>query len=169
MAMEPEVLHQLVLALAGFIMLLAAFSDALRFRIPNLACLALALLFPLFVLTAPTAVPWTENLAVFAIVLGAGYVLYVKKWAGAGDIKFIAVLSLWAGPSFWGQLLFITAISGGILSLGIGALTILRHRLSKAEGSPALAKTPIPYGVAIAVGGLCTLALLSHPDLLTKV
>lgn len=169
MAMEPDVLHKLVLALASIVVLLAALSDALYFRIPNLACLALALLFPLYALTAPTPLPWLHHLGVFAIIFALGYGLYIKKLAGAGDIKLLAVLSLWAGPLYWGPFLFITALSGGVLGLGIGALALLKRQLSKEKPSVALAKTPIPYGVAIAVGGLCVFALMSHPDLSSKV
>lgn len=167
--MDIALAHNLVLILAGLIMVGAALSDAARFRIPNLACLGLLALFPAFVLTAPTNIPWPQHLAVFALILGLGYVLFLKNLAGAGDIKLLAVIGLWAGPSFWGQFLFITAISGGLLSLGIGVLTLVRQKLSKDGKGPELAKTPIPYGIAIAIGGLCTLALLSHPDLLTKV
>lgn len=167
--MEPLFLHKLILGLAGFILLLAAASDAARFRIPNLASLALTLLFPAFVLTAPTPLPWIEHIAVGLIVLAGGFYLYARKWAGAGDVKLLAVATLWAGPLYWGLLLFMTAIAGGVLSLGIGAWTLVRHRLAKTGEPLVLAKTPIPYGVAIAMGGLCVLFLLSHPDLAPKI
>lgn len=111
--------------------------------------------------------PWLQHLLVFAVVLGLGYILFLKNLAGAGDIKLLAVLSLWAGPHYWGHFLFITALAGGILSLGIGVTALIRRRLSPDKQGPSLSKTPIPYGVAIAVGGLCTLILLSHPDLLS--
>ncbi|MDD3181251.1 MAG: prepilin peptidase [Alphaproteobacteria bacterium] len=164
--MDMPLAHNFILALAGILMIYAAGSDAARFRIPNMSCLAILALFPLFVLTAPTTVPWLKHLAVFGLVFVAGYVLFLKNIAGAGDIKLIAVIALWAGPTYCAHFLFITAISGGILSLGIGAATLIRRHLSKTKEGPALRQTPIPYGVAIAVGGLCTLALLSHPDLL---
>lgn len=161
--------NQIVLLLAALTMLVAAGWDAAKFRIPNLSCLTILVLFPLYVLSSPTPLPWGNHIVVFAIILAVGYVLYLKKLAGAGDIKLIAAISLWAGPSFWGEFLFITAFSGGVLSLGIGALTLLKARLAKDGDKPVLANTPIPYGVAIAVGGLCTLALLSHPDLTPRI
>lgn len=163
--MEMLYLHKATLVLAGFIIALAALSDAKAFRIPNLASLALLLLFPAFVLTAPEPVLWEKHLLVFAVVFTFGYALYAKKFAGAGDIKLIAALSLWAGPSFVGLLLLATAMAGGVLSIGIGLLAIVRHRLSRTKEPLKLTKTPIPYGVAIAVGGLCVFALLSHPVL----
>lgn len=169
MQVELNVIHAAVLGLAALTLLWAAGSDLARFRIPNLASLCLLLLFPLFIATAPAPVPWEKHLLIFAVVFTLGYALYAKRLAGAGDIKLLAVLSLWSGPSFWFPFLCITAFAGGLLSLVFGLLAYLRHRASKSEEPLALAKTPIPYGVAIAVGGLCALAFLSHPDLLTKV
>jgi len=156
-----------VLSLTGVILMIAALSDAARFRIPNWSVILILLLFPVYVVVARTPVLWTQHLMTFGIVLFIGYWLFAKNWAGAGDIKLIAALSLWAGPQYWSQLLFITAIAGGILSLGIGAVTLIRNHVSPPQNAVSLSKTPIPYGVAIAMGGLCTLALLSHPDLLT--
>lgn len=163
--MDFVVYHKLALALAGIVLLLAAGYDAARFRIPNGASLALIALFPFYVLTAPPPVMWGQHIAVGVLLLGAGYGLYQRKWAGAGDVKLLASTGLWAGPDHWGELLFITALAGGVLSLGIGTVTLVRHRLAKSGEPLALAKTPVPYGVAIAVGGLCALALLSHPAL----
>ncbi len=167
--MEPVVFSPLVLAAAGIVIFLAALSDARRFRLPNKASLALLALFPLFVLTSEVAIPWEKHLLVFAAFFAVGYTLYVKGWAGAGDVKFAASIALWAGPSFWMPFIFLTAFAGGVLSLGIGLLVFVRHRVSKKEEPLKLLQTPIPYGVAIAVGGLCTLVLLSHPALLAEV
>jgi len=164
--MLPVLLNNFVLSLTGVIIVIAALSDAARFRIPNWTCLLILLLFPAYVYVAPISIPWEKHLFTFGIILVVGYWLFIKNWAGAGDIKLIAALALWAGPLYWMPFLFITAVAGGILSLGIGAVTLIKHRLSKSEAPVSLSKTPIPYGVAIAVGGLCTLALLSHPDLL---
>lgn len=164
--MQPELIYNFSMVLAALIMGIAALSDAARFRIPNLACLALLLVFPLYVYTAPTSVPWGYHILTFGLILLVGYQLFARGYAGAGDIKLLAAVGLWAGPTYWPHFIFITAITGGILSLGIGILTLLRHKLSKSKKKVSLSKTPIPYGVAIAVGGLCTLALLSHPDLI---
>lgn len=164
--MSTELLHNISLILPALLMLIGAGNDAARFKIPNLVCAALILVFPLYVYAAPTDVPWVQHIVTFAAILVVGYQLFARGYAGAGDIKFLAAIGLWAGPTYWPHFLFITAVSGGILSLGIGSLAFIRHKLSKSEGKVQFSKTPIPYGVAIAVGGFCTLALLSHPDLL---
>lgn len=164
--MLPVLLPNFVLSLTSVIMVIAALSDAARFRIPNWSVLLILLLFPAYVYTAPVTIDWIKHLAVFAVVLAIGYWMFTRNWAGAGDIKLIAAISLWAGPNYWGHFLFITAFAGGILSLVIAAVTLIKKRLSKKPDEISLLNTPIPYGVAIAMGGLCTLALLSHPDLL---
>lgn len=155
-----------VLCLTGVLIVLAAYSDAKRFRIPNWANLCILLLFPVYVLVAPQPLAWGMHLLTFAIFFIVGYGLYLKKLAGAGDIKMIAVLALWAGPIAWAQFLFITAMTGGILAIGIGAATLIKKKLGKTAPDTSFAKTPIPYGIAIAVGGLSVLFLLSHPDLI---
>lgn len=167
--MDMGFLNNVTLLLAAVIMIMAAANDAMRFKIPNLACLALLLLFPAFAISSPSDLPWLKHLQVFALVLAVGYVLYIKKWAGAGDIKLIAIISLWAGPVLYGPFLFITAISGGLFSIVIGIQAYIKQRRMPPENQSAWTKTPIPYGIAITLGGLCTLALLSHPELLAKV
>ncbi|MGE4351684.1 MAG: prepilin peptidase [Bdellovibrionales bacterium] len=164
--MTPEIAHNLILILAALMMIYAAGSDAARFRIPNSVSLGLLALFPLYALVAPVPVLWLEHLKIFAVVLIVGYILFLRNLAGAGDIKLISVIALWAGPSAYAPFLLITALAGGVLSIGIGLATLIHQHLSPKKKSIPLSQTPIPYGVAIAVGGLCTLTLLSHPDLL---
>ena len=158
-----------ILATAGIVMVLAAASDAMRFRIPNWASLSLLLLFPVYVVFAPVTVAWEKHLLVFAIILAVGYLIFLKNWAGAGDIKLLSVIGLWAGPTYALTFLFVTALAGGLLAIGIATLAVIRQYLlphDSKETAVPLTKTPLPYGIAIALGGLCTLALLSHPDLL---
>lgn len=154
-----------VLAVAGALLVAAAIVDANSYRIPNMICLALLALFPLFVLTAPQAIAWGQHLSVFVLVLGVGFVLFARQFAGAGDIKLLASAGLWAGPQMLGMFLFITTVAGGLLALIVAALTYHRNRASGTKEAVSIAKTPIPYGVAIAVGGLCTLIMWSHPVL----
>ncbi len=165
--MNPEMLFHFIIALAGIVMVLAAASDAVRYRIPNAACAALLLLFPMYVYAAPITIHWENHVWVFLATFGLGYLVFLKNWAGAGDIKLLSVISLWAGSTHAVLFLFITALSGGLLALGLGAMTFMRLRHEKDEAiKTKLSKTPLPYGIAIALGGLCTLALLLNPALL---
>lgn len=154
------ILHLATLIGAGTVLLAAAYSDARRYRIPNRLCVALLALFPIFVVTAPEAVALWQNLTVFALVLCGGFLLFAKGFIGAGDIKLLAATSLWAGPDFIAPFLFITAVAGGLLGATIAGVAFLRER--KQENKVPLAKIPLPYGIAIAIGGICLLLLLSH-------
>ena len=95
------------------------------------------------------------------LLIAYGYQAIAKKdGMGGGDIKLLAAASLWAGPDFIAPFLFITAVAGGLLGATIAGVTFLRDR--KQENKIPLAKIPLPYGIAIAVGGICLLLLLSH-------
>lgn len=163
MLVDQAIGYQIVLGIAAALIVAASAVDAWSFRVPNLICLALLLLFPAFVLTAPYEVLWGQHIAVFVATLAVGFALYAKKFTGAGDVKLIASISLWAGPEWIGLFLLVTGIAGGLLALGVAGMTWRRLRAQGNANLAALAKVPVPYGVAIAIGGLCTLAMLTHP------
>ncbi len=155
------IFHMVVLAAAAALLITAAYTDANRYRIPNRICLALMGLFPLFALTAPRGVDWDQHLMVFGLVLTCGFALFMGNLAGAGDIKLLAATGLWAGPHFIAMFLIVTAIAGGLLAVIMTILTYVRNRAGKQALS--LAKVPIPYGIAIAAGGLSIFGMLSYP------
>jgi prepilin peptidase CpaA len=64
---------------------------------------------------------------------------------GGGDVKLAAALALWFSPSSTLKCLVLMSLAGGVLTLVVMVL----HRLKRREGRPE-----IPYGVAIAFGGL---------------
>jgi prepilin peptidase CpaA len=153
--------HLAALFAAAFVLIVAAINDARRYRIPNILCVVLMILFPFFVLTAPQGIDWQQNLMVFGLVLASGFAMFVGNLAGAGDIKLLAAVGLWAGPHLVAVFLITTAIAGGLLALFIGIRAYIRN--SSGHSAIALAKVPIPYGIAIAAGGLNTLYCLSQP------
>jgi prepilin peptidase CpaA len=121
-------------------------------------------LFPVFVATAPHEINWHQNAAVFALVTVAGFAMFLGKLTGAGDIKLLSVASLWAGPHLIAVLLVVTAFAGGVESLIIALLTQWRHRAD--TQAVKLHQVPIPYGIAIATGGLAVLGMIAQPILL---
>lgn len=156
--------HLSILLVAAILIIIAAVIDARRFRIPNAICAALILLFPLFVLSAPSDIMWQQNLMVFGLVLVIGLAMFSGNLAGAGDVKMLAAISLWSGANYIGVLLVITGIAGGLLALSMGALAYRRQQIAGNKVSMGqLAKVPIPYGVAIAAGGLATLGMIAWP------
>jgi prepilin peptidase CpaA len=79
------------------------------------------------------------------LVLGLFFGLFALGAMGGGDVKLIAALALWLPPEAVVMLLVIMSLSGGVLTLAMAA----RHRLTKAQHT-----LEIPYGVAIAIGGI---------------
>lgn len=171
MSSHLPILHAAILAAAAVALLAAAWHDVRSFRIPNVYCLILLLLFPAMALTAPdsAAMRWTSHLIVFAVVLALGMALNYFKLLGGGDAKLIAAISLWAGPSYILQLLFYVTLAGGLLATLLGLLTFARSQRAKAgedaQAMKKLAQTPIPYGIAICVGGMVMIAHLAQTHL----
>jgi prepilin peptidase CpaA len=81
-------------------------------------------------------------------VLALGFMLFSRGLLGGGDVKLMAAISLWAGPDLALPFVFITGIAGGFISLAM-----IAPRLFVREGA-LLAGPPVPYGVAVAAGGL---------------
>jgi prepilin peptidase CpaA len=164
------------LCYAGFLIMLglAAFKDICERRIPNRLTGALAALYPVYVLVSPTPVAWPAAVGLAFVVFVIGLGLFARELIGGGDVKLLAVLSLWAGPEQFVWFMLVTALAGGALSLfslwyrrwggvieahlaALGlATTSGRVPVSTeapAGGSTARSAT-LPYGVAIAAGGI---------------
>ena len=139
----------LTIALA-VLLLVAAVIDVRTFTISNRLNLAVALLAPLywFAVSLPlwpgVGIQLAMGAGVFALLAGAFY----AGMMGGGDVKLAAALALWFQPASIIKFLVLMSLAGGILTLGILAF----HRWKRREGRPE-----IPYGVAIAFGGLAIL------------
>jgi len=139
----------LLVALAATLVV-AAVIDARTFTISNRLNAAVALGAPLYWMSIALA-PWPGiaiQLAaggiVFALLAGAFY----AGMMGGGDVKLAAALALWFSPAGTVKFLVLMSLAGGVLTLGLVAW----HRAKRCEGRPE-----VPYGVAIAFGGLAIL------------
>ena len=179
----------LLLGLAA-LLALAALIDLRERRIPNWLTGSVAALYPIYVLASPLSVAWLGALAAASTVLLFGLVLFGRQLIGGGDVKLIAAMTLWAGLDHLALFALVTSLAGGGLALGslwcrgwngvIGAhLAALGWNLAPAgrarhdttalsEGNDTVASNPIdrrpltlPYGVAIAAGGLAVIAQLT--------
>jgi prepilin peptidase CpaA len=141
------VLAEILVGLLALMVVAAAVWDLRTRTIPNTLNAAIALL----------AIPywWAADLALWpgvAIQIGLGlalFGLFAIAFAfgamGGGDVKMIGALGLWLPLKAAMLMLAVMAIAGGVLTLAM----LVRHRLAKAEH-----QLEIPYGVAIAAGGL---------------
>jgi prepilin peptidase CpaA len=140
----------LLLALAATL-IVAAVIDMRTFTISNRLNLAVALGAPVYWLSV--ALPLWPGMAfhlaaggfVFILLFGA----FCAGMMGGGDVKLAGALALWFPPAQTLKFLLWMSVAGGVLTL----VLVAWHRARRGEGRPK-----IPYGVAIAIGGLAILA-----------
>lgn len=155
-----------LLVFAG-LLIAAAVEDALHFRLSNRITLAVTLLYPAYVLTSPTPVAWGTALVLAAVVLLVGFGLFVAGWAGGGDAKLFAAASLWAGVAHFPEYLLATTLFGAVIALVMLGRRLWTRRFALAAGNEPnqpprkFGQFELPYGVAIAFGGLATAMILS--------
>lgn len=149
------------LALTAFAGLLvwAAWSDLREYTIPNRLCLAIAALYPIHVIAVGGYGLVPGAFAAAGATFAAGFALFAFRVAGGGDVKLMTGVALWAGPTMIADFLVMTALAGGLLA----ALLAARAWRHSVEASPdgtmglrliAIRDTKVPYGAAIALGGL---------------
>jgi prepilin peptidase CpaA len=148
------------------LLLYVAVIDIATRLIRNEICLALALLGIAAQFASPTHV--TESLIAATILFLLLIVIYQRGWIGGGDVKLLAALVIglpWLGVI---QLLTITALAGGVLALVHLMMRLLPYPKRAPAGSSLVRRVyaierwrnlrhaPLPYGVAIACGGIWT-------------
>jgi prepilin peptidase CpaA len=139
----------------------AAVVDVTTYRIPNFLVLALIALFFVAALFNIGKVAWLEHFGAALLVMGGGLLLYAFGQMGAGDVKILAALGLWAGIASLPYLLFWVSICG---ACGMLCIVALRHAVPRlqtehSDVGPALPRVlrkreGIPYGIGIAPGAL---------------
>jgi prepilin peptidase CpaA len=97
------------------------------------------------------------SLAVFAI----GATGFAAGVLGGGDVKLLAAASLFAGSAHLIDFLVVTAIVGGALGLAVLAGAPIGPAAPTTDGTVrARLRSGLPYGPAIAAGGLWVVAAL---------
>ncbi|NCP12623.1 MAG: peptidase [Sphingomonadales bacterium] len=147
--------YGLLIALA-IALVFAAFTDLRRRQIDNWLNGGIALAAPAFwwasglSLWPDVAIQLGVALAAFALFAG----LFALKMMGGGDVKLLTALALWVSPQNFVELLFVMALAGGALTI----VMVCWHTMRRQKD-----KLAIPYGVAIAFGGLWVLAFNYWP------
>jgi prepilin peptidase CpaA len=152
------------LAALSILLIAAGWQDLRSLRIANGFSLATIAVFAVWAAAglAQSQMPLASigvsvvcSLAAFAV----GFVGFAAGILGGGDVKLLAATSLFAGPGHMIDFLVVTALAGGVLGLALLAGAPI--------GSPAGTDTfharlrvSLPYGPAIAVGGLWVIAAL---------
>ena len=149
------------------LLLYVATIDIATRLIRNEICLALALLGIAGQWASPMQL--AQSLIVAAILLLMLFVVYQRGKIGGGDVKLLVALAVGLPLTGLIQLLSITALAGGLLAL---VHLVMRHlpypklapagsslvrRVYAVERWRHLRHAPLPFGVAIACGGIWTI------------
>jgi prepilin peptidase CpaA len=158
------------LVLQVLLLLYVAAIDIATRLIHNEICLILALLGIASQFAGPTHV--AESLIAATILFLRLLVIYERGWMGGGDVKLLVALAVGLPLAGMVQLLTMTALAGVLLALMHLMMRLLPHPEPAPAGSSLvrrvyaverwrnLRRAPLPYGAAIAGGGIWT--LLSH-------
>lgn len=159
-----------IAAAAGFLeislLLYVAVADIATRLIRNEICLILALLGIAGQLASPMQV--AQSLIAAAILLLLLVVIYTRGWIGGGDVKLLVALAIGLPLTGMIQLLTTTALAGGVLAVVHLMMRLLPYPKLAPAGSSLVRRVyaverwrhlrhaPLPYGVAIACGGIWT-------------
>ena len=146
------------------LLLYVATIDIATRLIRNEICLALALLGIAAQLASPMQI--AQSLIAAAILLLLLLVIYQRGWIGGGDVKLLVALAIGLPLTGVIELLTMTALAGGVLALVHVVMRLLPYPKLAPAGSSLirrvyaierwrhLRRAPLPYGVAIACGGI---------------
>ncbi|MCP3368455.1 A24 family peptidase [Bradyrhizobium cajani] len=146
------------------LLLYVATLDVATRLIRNEICLALALLGIASQIASPMQL--AESLISAALLFLLLFFIYTRGWMGGGDVKLLVALAVGLPLTGIVELLTVTALAGGVLAL----MHLLMRNLPYPKMAPAgssfarrvyaverwrhLRHAPLPYGVAIACGGI---------------
>jgi prepilin peptidase CpaA len=142
--------------LAAFLVWIAV-VDVRTYTISDGLNLTIALLAPVYWWSA--GVPFWPDAAIRVGVAVVVFLLFAGAFymnvMGGGDVKLAGALALWFTPYETLTLIVIMSIAGGVLTLLVIGIHHARRKIGRPE---------VPYGVAIAVGGMWLLAqrFLNH-------
>jgi prepilin peptidase CpaA len=158
---------------ASGIIIFAAVNDFLHLKIPNIISLTLVFLFFIafsidyFFIEEVIFESLFSHVKIGLIVFIIMLIAFFMKYMGGGDAKLIPAIALWVGTEGVAQFAIVTAFIGMPLALialffsrtSVGlnlAEKIARNHFFSQGWINALAnkKNVVPYGIAIAIGGL---------------
>src|SRR5881394_4186490 len=163
---QVALLHIACLALLAVLLIGAGAQDWRSMHIANAFPLAITGLFAVRAVVelssgslSPTALGMAVACAVVVFAVGAA--AFAVGGLGGGDVKLFAAVSLFAGPPRLLDFLAVTALVGGVLGLAILAgAPIGRPAMAEGGSLRTRLRSGLPYGPAIAAGGLWLVASL---------
>lgn len=152
-------IYVLTLAAAAVPVLWAALTDLRRFEIPNECSITLIALYPLYLVVSPDPVNVVGGIVTAVAVFALTFTIYLFGRLGGGDVKLMTALALWAGPTYIIDFIVIMTLSGALLSFiyltkAKFAVALALDDSGETEARDNVLSAALPYGVAIASGGI---------------
>jgi prepilin peptidase CpaA len=144
----------------AMLLLLAAWQDWRTMHIADGVSLAIVAIFVAWAMTGAAAGTFSTIDLALALVcaagmFGLGTLAFAAGAMGGGDVKLAAAASLFAGPALILDFVTVTALVGGLLGVAILAGAPISPVARTGDGTVrARLRANLPYGPAIAVGGL---------------
>jgi prepilin peptidase CpaA len=177
----PQMLATFVIAILSGLLLYATWRDVQANKIPNKLVFLGALLGLLlnsvlpegfgFTSQTPGAIGFTSALAGLGLGLALLLPFYMLRTLGAGDVKLMAMVGAFVGPSPIFNIMLFTLVIGGLLAIIIALkhgvvqpmlgnlkqmawgsyFKLAMHEMPNMEGMPKTA-AKMPYAIAISAG-----------------
>jgi prepilin peptidase CpaA len=164
---SEDIVEQIVLILGIVLFVVAACGDVKTLQIPNKLVIAVAALGLIRVVVIGDLSIALYTVGASFLVFIAAFLLFWRGFVGGGDAKLIAATALLVGYHNLFGFLVLMSLCGVLVTLAV-LLTGFRGWRSQVDvESPEpqpKARLRVPYGVAIAGGGIVT--LLFQPSLL---
>ena len=100
-----------------------------------------------------------DHVAAIILAFAFSYPFYAAGGLKAGDAKLLMAIGAVRGTSFLLVSAVYGALLGGVLAVGFIAFRRLRPAGGEAASMSKVMKSSMPYGIALALGGLLALAL----------
>ena len=154
-------LSLVIISTFAILILSAAVSDLLQFKISNVIPISLSILFFISVVL----IGWDLQSAFYnfltaIVALFVCFIFFNIGFFGGGDAKLISAICIWSGLEGLYEFILIMALIGGLLAIILMGFrkTDIPPNLKSIAWIKQLheAKKQVPYGIAIAASALAT-------------
>ncbi len=148
------------LVIVAILLVAAGTQDWRTMHIANGFSLAISALFAIWAVAGMASGNLSLTAMAMAVACASGAfaasaVAFAAGALGGGDVKLLAAVSLFAGPTRILDFLAVTALVGGLLGIAIVAgVPIGRSAMADGATLRTRLRGGLPYGPAIAAGGL---------------
>ena len=155
------------IALVG-LLIYCAVTDFSQMKIPNsIIVMMIGTFFVAYAGAPQIFLPLWQHIFSMLLVFLITYFIFAKNWMGGGDAKMMTAVCLWCGLKGLLSFIFFMGIAGWFLCLLALWLQKKKPFKNPKEGgwiaTVQSGKNAVPYGIAIAIGAICSLSYSGFP------